>query len=470
MLASSASSAPATRPVHWPHILLALILFLSVLTRFSDLATRAYNHDESIHASWSYDLYAGRGYVHNPIYHGPLLYEATALAFAVLGDNDVTGRVPSAVFGIALVLLPWLFRKRLGTRGALVTSALLLISPTVLYYSRFNRHDIYVEFFVVLLAALIFKYLDEPHEHWLFGAAGALTLAYTAMETTFIFVAIFAYSLTTLFTYQWLRVRFPPRQSWSLVLCAALFGLPFFAIFVAWQMLRWVLRRPDAGPSARALPAFDLCIVLGTLSLPLLAPALILALGRNPLDYTSPDGMLFTGTVLLLLFLASLLVGVWWNARRWAICALIFYPVFIFLFTTLFTNFAGIFSGMVGSLGYWLTQQDVARGGQPWYYYLLVMLPLYEFLPGALGLAAVGYFLARRSWLALAAPLAWLAGVAVFGLWLAPATQASPAALPCPPPRSVWSLCSCQSCSRHPLSLKSPPRIFGPSCSYGRQV
>ena len=40
------------------------------------------------------------------------------------------------------------------------------------------------------------------------------------------------------------------------------------------------------------------------------------------------------------------------------------------LFTTFGTNFPrGLVSGYVGSLGYWLAQQPVERGGQPWFYY-----------------------------------------------------------------------------------------------------
>ena len=45
-------------------------------------------------------------------------------------------------------------------------------------------------------------------------------------------------------------------------------------------------------------------------------------------------------------------------------------------------------TGAVGSLGYWLEQQEVARGGQPWFYYLFVT-PLYEFLPLVFSLAAI---------------------------------------------------------------------------------
>ncbi len=51
---------------------------------------------------------------------------------------------------------------------------------------------------------------------------------------------------------------------------------------------------------------------------------------------------------------------------------------FILLYSVLFTNFpAGIGDGIWQGLYYWLQQQLVARGGQPWFYYLM-LLPLYE--------------------------------------------------------------------------------------------
>ncbi|NJN84161.1 MAG: hypothetical protein HC802_19045 [Caldilineaceae bacterium] len=52
---------------------------------------------------------------------------------------------------------------------------------------------------------------------------------------------------------------------------------------------------------------------------------------------------------------------------------------------------------MVGSLGYWLAQQEVQRGSQPTYYYLLLG-GLYEFLPmllSGVGIATVLYWLWR---------------------------------------------------------------------------
>jgi uncharacterized protein (TIGR03663 family) len=63
---------------------------------------------------------------------------------------------------------------------------------------------------------------------------------------------------------------------------------------------------------------------------------------------------------------------------HWFFAILLFWAVFLVLFTVLFTNVrAGIGDGIWGGLYYWIEQIAVARGGQPWYYYLL-LIPLYE--------------------------------------------------------------------------------------------
>jgi predicted membrane-bound mannosyltransferase len=56
----------------------------------------------------------------------------------------------------------------------------------------------------------------------------------------------------------------------------------------------------------------------------------------------------------------------------------------------------GVGRGIWQGLYYWATQQEVARGGQPWYYYLL-LIPLYEQLAIVFGLAGIVYSLFRPS-------------------------------------------------------------------------
>src|SRR5919202_3840999 len=217
--------------VDWEKVLLVTLLVLAIATRFWDLSARAWNHDEAIHTSWSHDLYVGKGYIHNPIYHPPLLYHLTALSFFLFGDTDFTARLPNAIFGIILVALPFFLRRWLGRRGWVLTSLMLLISPVVTYYSRFNRHDIYVEVFIVLMVLTIVKYLEERTARWLYAAGAILALAYTSMETTFIFTALFIYFLTGIFVYDWLRRRQPNANGPMHAIIAALFGLPFFAVY-----------------------------------------------------------------------------------------------------------------------------------------------------------------------------------------------------------------------------------------------
>ena len=76
-----------------------------------------------------------------------------------------------------------------------------------------------------------------------------------------------------------------------------------------------------------------------------------------------------------------------WNLWLWLGCANIFYIIWILLYTTFLTNFAGVKSGIWQALGYWIVQQGEGRGSQPWYYYFLIT-SIYEFLPFLLGIVS----------------------------------------------------------------------------------
>jgi predicted membrane-bound mannosyltransferase len=93
------------------------------------------------------------------------------------------------------------------------------------------------------------------------------------------------------------------------------------------------------------------------------------------------------------------------------------------LFTTFWTNPSGLGTGFLGSLGYWLSQQGVARGTQPWYYYGIV-LPIYEYLPLLGGFLGGATYLFKRKHLYEASRtfvpfLGWWAALITLGLTLA---------------------------------------------------
>ncbi|MCH7736510.1 MAG: TIGR03663 family protein [Chloroflexi bacterium] len=129
-----------------------------------------------------------------------------------------------------------------------------------------------------------------------------------------------------------------------------------------------------------------------------------------PVNYVAALGVL-SATIVV-----SVILGVRWLGGAWLVCAGIFYLIWASLYTTFFTHLSGAFSGSWQGMGYWVAQQDVARGNQPWYYYF-VGLPVYELLPAVFGVAGAVYFIKRGDTLGLALTL-W-AGVTFLAYTLA---------------------------------------------------
>ena len=149
--------------------------------------------------------------------------------------------------------------------------------------------------------------------------------------------------------------------------------------------------------------AADFLILLGTLSIPQFAAGVRVPLegifgideanlntpvwldtniGPFDLGTTSRENLLGLGMIIGLTT-ASGVVGLRWNAKTWLLIASAFYVPYVLLYTSFLTNIDGFYSGNWGALDYWLDQQEVRRGNQPWFYYLM-FLPAYEFLPLAI--------------------------------------------------------------------------------------
>ncbi len=401
----------------WEKTLYVVLIILALTTRLWGLGDRVQSHDESIHTKYSWNLYTGRGFQHQPLMHGPYLFHATALSYFFFGDNDFAARVPVALMGVALVAFPWLLRRWLGRIGALATAFFLLISPSIAYYSRYIRHDIPVILWALITIWAIFSYLRDGRARWLYWLAAGVSLGFATKEVAFIYHAIFGFFLIGLFFVQAIGRRWTPhwRDNLKLMvraaLLVALFGLLILALgflikspaqsVVSWWAIAGGILTGLAllcalgvvlvgtWPTWRAYRAFDLIIVLGTLCLPFLSPLLIEAAGFESLDYNPPT-IYYSAAITCGLLIVSAVIGLLWNWRRWSIAAAFHYAIFVVLFTTVFTNGSGIASGMVGSLGYWLAQHEVQRGSQPQYYYVLMVF-FYEYLPALLTLVAGGY-------------------------------------------------------------------------------
>ena len=421
-------------------LLIVLILIITILSRFMILGDRVMSHDEVNHVWPSYDYFKGKGYAHNPVTHGPFQFHIVALSYFLLGDNDFSSRVPAALLSTAAVAFVLFgFRRYLGRAGALIGGLLFMISPYLLFYGRYTRNEGFIELFMVVMIYAVLRHMEKGDDLSLYLLTGSIVMHFITKETSFIYMAQLLVFLALIFVKEIQRAfshnpgfytRFVLLIGLAMLLLFMAIGFgvvnakPVAALTPAANIapgaeiptaeadgmssgLRLaveavgvvgalVLRRAGLLPApaqfglaAAAPPAFvNLLILTGTLVLPQLAAFPIKMLGWDPLDYSSSIGLLRTGLVLGLFIVLSAVLGILWNPRLWLKNAFLFYAIYVFFYTSMFTNGSGFFSGIIGSLGYWLNQQGEQRGSQPWYYFALLQIPIYEYL------ALLGSFLA----------------------------------------------------------------------------
>jgi sugar lactone lactonase YvrE/4-amino-4-deoxy-L-arabinose transferase-like glycosyltransferase len=417
-------------------LLFAIILIVAIFTRLYMLEPRVMSHDETSHTYFSWLYYKGNGYAHDPVTHGPLQFHLVALSYFLFGDSDTTARIPAALFSIATVAFMWAYRRYLGRAGALIAALLLTISPYMLYYGRYVRNEAFVAFFGVVMLWSMLRYIDTGKIKYLYIFTAVTVLHFCTKETSFIYSAQALLFLALYLVYRLTKRNWNREERRSPFLYALILSLVFLIIGMVIKILssKTTTTEQPSYPAFASIPtiipillivlgllgaiaaiyfaisgfglnrireehSFDLLMLLGTLVLPQLSAFGIDFFGwKVPVNATEVHALTFVDLVHMTLIvipiiIVSIILGLWWNKRQWLINAGIWYVIYIVLYTSIFTNVeAGFFTGLVGSLGYWLAQQAVNRGSQPMYYYALIQIPMYEFLP-AIG-SILGIFLA----------------------------------------------------------------------------
>ena len=384
------SAALSNVNISWEIIIFGIIILLAVVSRFYDLGTRVISHDETSHVYYAWRLFKGMGYSHDPITHGPFQFHFLALIYFLLGDSDYTARIPAALTSVATIVFLWRYRRYLGNWGTLAAALMFLISPFMLYYGRYVRNESFAALFGVVTLWAILRYLETNSPKFLYWLTAATVLHFTTKETAFIYTAQAMIFLGLIFISdlskrEWEKPAFRRPFLIGLILAGV-----FLSISFVLQSITPEFPIPDQQPAGidpmtaipmglvgifligslyfalrgfswknlKQLPSFSALLLLGTLVLPQLAPFPANLLNINSLDYSTP-GMIKTGVIILILTAVAVTVGLLWNRKEWLINAAIFYIPFTILYTTVFTNGTGFFTGLVGSLGYWLGQQAV---------------------------------------------------------------------------------------------------------------
>jgi predicted membrane-bound mannosyltransferase/sugar lactone lactonase YvrE len=416
-------------PLNWETLIFSIIIIFAIISRFYILGARVMSHDENSHVYFSWLYEQGNGYTHDPVTHGPFQFHIIALTYFLFGDNDFTARVPAALFGVATIAFMWNYRRLLGRIGALIAAFLILISPYILFYSRYARNESFITLFAVITLWAVLRYLESGKKRYLYWFTFAIVMHFVSKETAYIYTAQALLFLAFYLVYQlsknpWQNPIYRNRFLVALIIGLILIGAAGGVLLVskngisptgAETITPAIPGQAPLGVSAGAMSpivlllaglgglafiaviyfvlrgytwkglcrerSFDLLILLGTLILPLLAAFPVKLLGINSIDYQSSQTIFFDAAFVILFAIIGIAIGLVWDPRLWLINAAIFYSIFTVLYTSVFTNGFGFMTGLVGALGYWMEQQAVNRGSQPWYYYSLLQLPFYEFLP-----------------------------------------------------------------------------------------
>ncbi|MDA1218249.1 MAG: TIGR03663 family protein [Chloroflexi bacterium] len=528
--------------IGWLEVSFLILLATALAMRLWELGGRAMHYDEAIHLHYAWKLSNLEEYIHSPWMHGPFQIEFVALIFGIFGDTEFTSRIGYVLFGVALVALPYFLRQHLGPIGSLFTAIMLTASPVLLYFSRFGRNDIIMVFWATALLVLMWRYIHEEKNRYLYLASAILAFMFATKETAYFIVLIFGALTFFLAIPQIAPVFFGRARVSQLTGPAAFFLLIFTLTLPQWSavaglfqsLVGLTLVNPDgvaggivgaphwAGPMVllpvysppawlHAVPAMVLVVGLLWLSkssgwsaksllprvvaplaasaavvlamyrplgqvispenppwlvdIPLAGALVVIAIGiflirqhpwqrslalilgpaasiliyaalftpvvnvgsvvRNvlpsgiPVD-TSLNGVpvnfIVAGGILTVALVVSAVLGLAWRGGVWLVCAAIFYLEWLTLYTTIYTNWAGAFSGVWQGMGYWIAQQEVARGNQPWYYYF-VGLSVYELLPVLFGGVGAVYFLKKGDIFGLA--LMFWAGLSLLAYTIA---------------------------------------------------
>jgi predicted membrane-bound mannosyltransferase len=363
--------------------------------------------------------------------------------------NDTTARIVPALFGVGIVALPYWLRRELGRVGALIAAFLLAVSPAFVYFSRFLREDIYFNFFMFAMVVAAVRFAEKRTLRWFVALLAATVLAYATFEGIYLTLVIFLSFLVLLAVWELAHgiARLLPdaltdrekiffsRSGLLLLLGAvaaavALVGLHTLNTLSAYinahqtQSQTQVQQLEDTSVTVLLYGSIVLAlVVIGTLLWQMFRDDVAYAGGLAPGEEFGDDGELSPAARRAQLvervdwaFTAPgrwkarlrerlhpehqrflrLVLGISWV--QWFVAFVTGWMIFAALYwifpgdgRTLGQGFQqGIGSGIWQGLYYWLEQQHVARGGQPWYYYLL-LIPLYEQLAVVFGLAGAVY-------------------------------------------------------------------------------
>ena len=141
-----------------------------------------------------------------------------AALFASVGAGDFKARAIFALSGLLLIASSLGMRRQLGRAGAMAFAGLLVLSPSIAYFSRATDSVVPALAFAVLALAMFLELADEPGRIVAAGLGGAIGLG-LASDASALMTALFMFAALTivglLAALAGTRVRLQVRVWWT---------------------------------------------------------------------------------------------------------------------------------------------------------------------------------------------------------------------------------------------------------------
>lgn len=166
------------------------IVILSLTLRLQNLEERPIHADEATGARILARQLVGEDYKFDPQhFHGPLLSLSSQPIARSRSETSwselsvTTLRLSSVIAGLLVVFTPLLWRRSIGSWGALAAAALLASSPLMVYYNRMYIHESLLTLFAMLACAAVLRLTEHPSKRIAIASGLCIGLMFATKET-----------------------------------------------------------------------------------------------------------------------------------------------------------------------------------------------------------------------------------------------------------------------------------------------
>ncbi len=182
-------------------IFFTFLTILAIFSRFAFLEARVLHHDESVNYYFADKILEEKTFNYDYTnYHGPLYFFAIALSFIIFNISEFSLRLPAVLFSLLTIALSIFIASK--NKKFLLAPLFIIISPSILYYSRYSIHESAFIFFTLLALYSLSLIIEKKSLKYLPLFASSLALLFVTKETAiivlFISLAIILFNFKTI--------------------------------------------------------------------------------------------------------------------------------------------------------------------------------------------------------------------------------------------------------------------------------